>query len=346
MENEKRLLVIWPTGRCNLSCKYCYASNRSSEEMGMDTFRKALQLMGDHPFQIQFAGGEPLLKKDLLEEMLEYVKAVYPEVSCAVQTNGTLIDDAFARMVKKYRLAVGVSMDGRPEKNEWLRGKTNAATDGVRLLGQYGISLNLNTVVIAENVLQLADMVDLSVYLGNVRGIGLDLLRLSGRALETEVHRAAPKDLEKGLYLLKERLDLVNRLLKKPLVVREFQKASYQLRVKNPCGEYCFASLGHSFVVLPNGACYPCGSLAGEEKYYMGNVHTAVSPIRINAVRPQQCSSCKYRNVCSGGCPSRGLLYGGFDELDCLMKKITFQFAEDAKKEEWIHYEKLPDLAE
>ena len=332
MNEGKRLLVLWLTGRCNLKCKYCYAAHGPAKDMDMDTFKKAVELMGAYPFKIQFAGGEPLLNKPLLEEILDYLERERPDVSCAIQTNGTLIDDSFARMVKRHRLAVGVSMDGKPDKNEWLRGRTKAVIEGVRLLGDYGISLNLNTVVTAENVLHLADIVDMAVYFGNVRGIGLDLLRLSGRAMEKQVHRAEPGDLEEGLHLLKERLDTVNRLLKRPLVVREFQKAAYYLKTRNVCMDYCFASQGNSFVVLPDGECYPCGSLAGEKKYNMGNVHSAVTPIRINCTRPPQCSDCTYRSVCSGGCPSRGLLYGGFDELDCLMKKITFQFAEDVRE--------------
>ena len=297
----------------------------------METALKAFELMGDTPFKVQFAGGEPLLNMALLEEILEYLKIHYPKVKCSIQTNGVLINDTFAKLAKKYRLAIGVSMDGAPEMNEKLRGRTREVIQGIRLLGKYGIQINLNTVVTSENVERLSDMVDMALYLGNVRGIGLDLLRKAGRAEDGSIERATGEQLEKGLTALKHRLDTVNKLLPRPLVVREFEKARYYLNAKNPGMDYCFAAQGNCFVVLPNGDCYPCGSLTGNEQYYMGNVHSAVQPLKINCTRPERCKQCVYGAVCSGGCPSRGLLCGGFDDLDCLMKKITFKFAEHAK---------------
>lgn len=327
-----KLLVLWLSGSCNLKCRYCYAAGGPSENMTLDTAKKAIELMGDEPFKVQFAGGEPLLNMDLLEAILAYLKEYRPQVTCSIQTNGTLINDRFAALAKKYRLAIGVSMDGRPEINEVLRGKTREVIRGIRLLGTHGIQVNLNTVVTSENVGHLADMVDMAIYLGNVRGIGLDLLRNAGRAEEGLVSRASKEPLKEGLTGLKKHLDTVNRMLPRKLVVREFEKAKYYLNAKNPCMDYCFASQGNSFVVLPDGECYPCGSLAGQERYYMGNVHSEIHPLRIRCTRPEQCTRCVYRQVCTGGCPSRGLFCGGFDELDCLMKKISFQFAE--KKED------------
>ncbi len=334
MSAKRRLLVLWLTGRCNLRCRYCYAADGPAADMDMDTAVKAIGLMGEHPFKLQFAGGEPLLNLPLLEEILEYIRKNKPRAACSIQTNGTLLDDRAARLLEQNRVAVGVSLDGKPEINERLRGKTGKAVEGIRLLGEHGMMVNLNTVVTAENAEHLADMVDMAIYLGNVGGIGLDLLRCAGRAREGGAVRASAEALQKGLLDLKTRLDTVNRLLPRPLIVREFEKAKYYLAAEQPCMDYCYAAQGNSFVVLPGGDCYPCGSLAGQPQYSMGNVHSTVRPLRIDCTRPEKCRTCIYRRVCSGGCPSRGLLCGGFDELDCLMKKITFQFAEDAKKEE------------
>ena len=179
-----------------------------------------------------------------------------------------------------------------------------------------------------DNAEHLADLVDMAVYLGNVGGIGLDLLRMTGRAEDGETGPAEAETLRLGLLRLKERLDAVNRLLERPLVVREFEKAACSLGAKKPCRDYCYAARGEAMAVLPQGDCYPCGSLAGRPEYYMGNVHSTVRPLRIGCARPERCGACVYREACSGGCPSRGILCGGFDELDCLMKKISFQFAQ------------------
>lgn len=320
----ERLLVLWLTGRCNLRCRYCYAANGPKTDMAPNTAQKAIDHMGGRPFRLQLAGGEPLLNRALLLQVLERIRG-NPDISCSIQTNATLIDDEAAEVFRKNRVAVGVSLDGKPEINEKLRGETRKALDGIRILGEHGIRVNLTVVVTEENAAHLAELVDLSVYLGNVNGIGLDLLRRAGRAVDGQIFSASPESLRQGLLALKKRLDGVNRLLRQPLVVREFEKARYCLAAERPCMDYCYAAQGNSFVVLPDGDCYPCGSLAGREQYSMGNVHSAVHPLSIQCTRPEKCETCVYRRACTGGCPSRGLLRGGFDELDCLMKMVSFQ---------------------
>lgn len=328
-----RLLVLWLTGRCDLRCRYCYAANGPQADMAPDTARKAIDLMGGRPFRLQLAGGEPLLNRRLLLEILETVGGE-PNILCSIQTNATLVDDVLAEVFRKNRVAVGVSLDGMPEINEKQRGLTPKALEGVRILGAHGLRVNLTAVVTAENAARLDQLVDLAVYLGNVNGIGLDLLRQAGRAAESKIAPADPGSLERGLRALKIRLDQVNRLLPRPLVVREFEKAKYCLHAEHPCVDYCFAAQGKSFVVLPNGDCLPCGSLAGQAQYSMGNVHSGVHPLSIRCARPEKCNTCVYRKACAGGCPSRGLLRGGFDELDCLMKKISFQLMETEENHE------------
>lgn len=334
MSTDERLLVLWLTGKCNLRCRYCYAAKNDQGEMDLGTARLAVQQMGDTPFRLQFAGGEPLLNLPLLAEILEYIREYRIPARCSLQTNGTLITDEAAEILRAHRVAVGVSLDGGPKVNEKLRGHTQEVLAGIACLARHGMMVNLNAVVTEENAETLADLVDIAIYLGNVNGIGLDLLRIAGRARAGGIRPPTQEALQKGLAELKDRLDARNCLLKRKLVVREFEKAAYYLGTQHPCLDYCFAAQGRSYVVLPDGDCYPCGSLAGDRQYYMGNVHTAVHPVAIQCIRPRMCAACAYAKVCTGGCPSRGLLRGGFDELDCLMKKITFQFAEGRKKEE------------
>jgi len=331
MKKGNNLLVLWVTGRCNLKCKYCYAAGTSHADMDFETARKAIGLMGEEPFKIQFAGGEPLLNSRLIEQVLEYVSSGSRNISCSIQTNGTLVTPEIVKLFARYRVAAGISLDGKPATNDWLRGKTKEAINGILLFRENGLGLNLNTVVTGYNVLHLTEMVDMAVYLGNIHGIGLDLLRNAGRASmeNADVGRASVWDLEEGLTKLHHYLNKINPVLPKPVIVREFEKAKIQYRQAKPCQDYCYASQGRSFVVLPDGECYPCGSLTGKEEYCMGNVHSAVRPLAIRYQIPVRCKSCEHRVYCTGGCPSRSLLNGGFDELDCVMKKISYRFCKE-----------------
>ena len=58
-----RMLVLTLTGRCNFSCRYCYASDVDAVDMNEETAVEAVMMAGasGERFLLQFSGGEPLL---------------------------------------------------------------------------------------------------------------------------------------------------------------------------------------------------------------------------------------------------------------------------------------------
>ncbi len=68
-------LVLWVTTDCNLRCRYCYANGGDKAEyMDWQVAKQTLDIMLSHSdgFKIQFAGGEPLLNIDLIEQVVGY----------------------------------------------------------------------------------------------------------------------------------------------------------------------------------------------------------------------------------------------------------------------------------
>ena len=66
------------TTSCNFSCNYCYSSNKSSgismtEEIATKSIDFAVNSMAQN-LGIIFFGGEPLLKKDIIEATVSYCK--------------------------------------------------------------------------------------------------------------------------------------------------------------------------------------------------------------------------------------------------------------------------------
>ena len=191
LPEEQRLkeLVLWVTTDCNLRCRYCYANGGDEPEyMDWQIAKQALDTMicQSSGFKIQFAGGEPLLNMDLIEQVVHYTHgrgAVYQ-----LQTNATLIDASIARSLKRLGIDVGVSLDGLPAVNDPLRpfpdgqGSTLATITGLENLRAVGICVGLTCVLSAENVTGLPGLVELASYLGNVEGITFDLLWPIGRA--------------------------------------------------------------------------------------------------------------------------------------------------------------------
>ena len=331
MERRRRLIVLWVTGTCQLSCKYCYATHRSSEKMEESVAFAALQLFEKEPLTVQFAGGEPLLNWELIEAVTEYVEKQRPGTRLQLQTNGISMDRQKADYIREHKIATGVSLDGIPEVNERLRGRTAEAVAGIRTLGEAGVYVNLNAVVTSVNVQKLPQLVDFAWYLESVAGIGLDLLRAAGRGEEAFAQlRADGAELVQALWKMEERSRMLERLSGRKIVLREIDEAARRKRVGKRL-PYCFASCGNAVAVLPNGDCYPCGSLAGRPEYYMGNVMDQVRFLRLEPdgafADPEKCATCPGRLVCPGACPSRRILNGETEE-DCAMRRTAFQIVE------------------
>ncbi|SHJ75864.1 uncharacterized protein SAMN02745751_03299 [Dethiosulfatibacter aminovorans DSM 17477] len=338
MANERVLIVLWTTGRCNLDCRYCYASDsRNHFDMDFDTAVRALDHFSDRPMKIQFAGGEPLLNFDLIVKVCEYVKEKGYNASFQMQTNGTLIDREKAKAIKEMGIAMGVSIDGPPEVNEWLRGSMKQAVNGIRTLGEEGIIVNVNSVVTDYNVERIHELADFAFYLGNIAGIGLDLLREAGRAKEDgrKIEKPTGEQLKLALNRLFERSEYLRKHSGRKIGVREVEEAKKRLTLKGCSMDYCYASCGRSYVILPTGDIYPCGSLIDRKEYYMGNINDGcVNSISVTGRNAGECKDCEYLSVCPGGCPSRMIVNEdeSLESLDCILKKTAFDIAKKVCK--------------
>ena len=181
-----RNLILSLTGKCNYKCVYCYASCHPEQEMTVETALRAADMAGKsgRPFILQFTGGEPLFAFHVLKAVTEYVEQKsYPAI-LQLQTNCSLMTSEIADYLKEHNIAVGVSLDGRPPVNDSLRKKKdgNSASEatirGIRLLVAKKIPIGLTCVVTEANVKSLPGIVQMAFYLGNVRQIGFDLLRI------------------------------------------------------------------------------------------------------------------------------------------------------------------------
>jgi uncharacterized protein len=105
--------------KCNIQCQYCYQNpirDAGNVPLKYDLvkIKEAIEKEGE-PFTL--FGGEPLLmpKKDL-EELWAWGLGRFGRNS--LQTNGTLIDQDHIALFKRYRVHVGLSLDGPGELND------------------------------------------------------------------------------------------------------------------------------------------------------------------------------------------------------------------------------------
>ena len=164
---DKKPVVVWNmTRRCNLKCIHCYSNSAVIDYPDELTTEEGKKLIDDlaafgSPV-ILFSGGEPLIRKDLLE-LAQY--ATEKGMRAVISTNGTLITKEIAGKLQKIGLSyVGVSLDGLKKTHDRFRGKNGAfaaAIEGIRNCRDAGIKVGIRFTVNKHNVADVPDMFEL-----------------------------------------------------------------------------------------------------------------------------------------------------------------------------------------
>ena len=333
------MLVLRLTERCNLRCAYCYAARCGEADLDMDE-QTALQAVEcccppGGKLRIQFTGGEPLLRLELMETVARFGRESGRKLTLAVQTNGTLLTGEVCRRLKAMRCAVGVSLDGVGAANG-LRIFSNGeaslsqAVQGIRELGQNGLRCGLTAVVTDVNAARLGQLADLALCLGNVAGVGLDLFRPLGRGADRDLS-ADPEALRLGLRELK-RKTVTLRHAGVPFHLRELERLRRRKSLSCPGEFYCYAQTCLSLAVDGRGDCWPCSSLVGREPYRLGNIRDGLPRRGVPAgalAAPGACRSCDHFFQCLGGCPAGRVGRGETDRLTCVMRQVLAEEEEE-----------------
>ncbi|RKY24603.1 MAG: hypothetical protein DRP79_07555, partial [Planctomycetota bacterium] len=160
-------VVVWNcTRRCNLRCLHCYSRSSDVHYPGELTGEEARAMIDDlADFGVRallFSGGEPLLRKDLLDLGRH---AARRGLRTVISTNGTLISrDMAAEIADASFKYVGVSLDGPEETNDRFRGRKGAfrqALDGIRNCRKAGLKVGVRFTLTRRNFADLGVMFDL-----------------------------------------------------------------------------------------------------------------------------------------------------------------------------------------
>lgn len=139
------------TRQCNLSCTFCYESSDPYcvERMSLSDFRVVLANLIEVGIErIQFIGGEPMILKEELKQMIIEAR---PHVKfIEVYTNGTFINKDWCLFFKKEDVHVAVSVHSYlPEEHDKVtqqQGSHFKVKRAIQLMQQYEIPYRIGTV--------------------------------------------------------------------------------------------------------------------------------------------------------------------------------------------------------
>jgi len=157
-------LLAKPAGAtCNLGCQYCFFLSKENlypresplmDDATLDSHLRQLFASTPGPeVQVAWQGGEPMLRGlDFYRrsvELAEKYRQPQQRVLHTMQTNGTLVDDAWAAFFKQHGYLVGLSVDGpRPMHDAYRVGKQgegsfDAVIRGWHLLRKHDVATNI-----------------------------------------------------------------------------------------------------------------------------------------------------------------------------------------------------------
>lgn len=146
------------TWKCNLKCRFCYQGRKNGKELETYEIKKILdEIAGMGCLFLSLTGGEPLLRGDFWE-IAEYAKA--KRFALTLQTNGTLVNDKFAKKISKLNfLDIHISLlGGTADTHDWFTNQTGSfdkVISAVKLLRRQNARVVLKTTLMKTNYSEL-----------------------------------------------------------------------------------------------------------------------------------------------------------------------------------------------
>lgn len=132
-------LILILTEACNFRCRYCwysdnyyYTNTYTSNGMEFNVAKKGIDLYMKKNIEsikynpnlrisINFYGGEPLLKWDLIKQIINYIKEkylkIFKQIYYPITTNGYLLDEEKIKFMFENNFIISVSLDGYEENH-------------------------------------------------------------------------------------------------------------------------------------------------------------------------------------------------------------------------------------
>lgn len=175
--------VLHITRQCNMACAYCYESDKNSEytwDEIKDTIDSIIKYNTE--FNLEFLGGEPCLRVDLIDQTINYLKSKNVKVlSFLITTNGTIVNDLLINiLLSNENVFWFASIDGNKFMNSLRVTKDgynsyDLVTSNLQKLKKAGVpdgQINAHLVTHPYNIAQLTDGV-VDLYKQGFRNFGI-----------------------------------------------------------------------------------------------------------------------------------------------------------------------------
>ena len=337
-----KVYTIYLTTECNFQCTYCYEEYTKCLILDKEMLKDILDFIIDlesnkdsDAFAVNFMGGEPLLKKELIYQAVNYIKEkCKKKVLYYITTNGSLLNEEMISWMKENDFFVRISIDGNKETHKKNRlqkdGNSAYATimQNLKFIKKSGLKYTIRMTVANNTLDQIYDNVIYFQTLGfDKLSIVLDINMQFGKT-EEDIFRKQMKKI--ASYYLNTVDDNPN------LSIDLINGKMFGLLTESDKGfTMCGAGLT-SFCIMPDGNIYPCAYVTNDEAFKIGNIKNGIDielaqnlPRELFRKEFRDCLECTVKNMChSMKCGYMNYIKSGFinvpAEIICRQEKLIY----------------------
>ncbi|MDD4409432.1 MAG: SPASM domain-containing protein [Candidatus Pacebacteria bacterium] len=345
------------TERCNFRCKYCFIKNQESsdydsENMSLEIALKGLDffclLIAEDPKQFElektivFYGGEPLLNwcvlRILLTKIEEYIQngKLPKRTILNMVTNGSLITNEIAEVLKNSNVQVSISIDG----DSFATNSSRAYADGrpvyqdikrgFLVCKEAGMNIGASCTLSEASISDFDTTIEVLLDECQITNLGFNLMITGEDKLNDGYNERAAKFIINAFKIFRERGVYEDRIMRK---VTSFVESKVWLF---DCG----ATGGNQIVIAPNGDVGVCHGFLAKRKYFPINVFDNDFNIHDDSdykewsmrspINMPECQECFALGICGGGCPFQSEIEKGsiwaLDDRFCIHAKMTLEW--------------------
>jgi heme b synthase len=333
MDHVPRLIFWELTKECNLHCIHCRAEAESSSfegELSLEEILRVIDEIAAHykPILV-LTGGEPLYRKDIYRIASH---AREKGLKTALATNGTLIDESAARMIKDSGIQrVSISIDGSDAASHdgfrGIPGSFDRALEGISRLKSAGVEFQINTTISRRNVDQIDDILKLAETIGAKAlhlfmlvpvGCGVEIAEsemISKERYESVLNWFYDKSKETKLELKATCAPHYYRIIQQR-ARQEARKLSFETDGMAAVTRGCLAGTGVCFI-SHRGDVQPCGYLPVSAGNVLERTFHEIwedsdlfRSLRNLDNLTGKCGVCEYKTICAG-CRARAYYESG-----------------------------------
>lgn len=224
--NSPEMVNIGLTHACNFNCDICNTREESpnwKDQIEFKTIKKVLREIAewDNDIGVSFAGGEPLLRKDVLFKSLRYADnkglTTYLTTNC-----GFLNEETSKKLVKNGLDFISLSLDGyTKDTNDYIRsdGSYDSVISAIDNLKKWknelgkNINIGLTTIITSKN---LDELVDLHKFAKD-----RDLYEINFNPYVPDNSFMGKVDYDNDEFWINENLDKLNTVMNKLIEIKK-----------------------------------------------------------------------------------------------------------------------------